>query len=138
VLYPHNPVLNSTGEIEVEELSSPVMESTLAAPAATVLDLQTHSLEHPEDVELHEMYDHAQRVPVLVLLVFWVITSLLAYSLAGERMPWLTVHIALPMLLTAGWGLGFLIDRVDWKRLGTMKACWPSCCCRCCWPQLPG
>ncbi|MDH5505751.1 MAG: TIGR03663 family protein [Anaerolineae bacterium] len=51
----------------------------------------------------------------LMLLAFWVVTSVIAYSAAGEKMPWLTVHIALPMLLLGGWALGRLIDSIDWK-----------------------
>ncbi|MEX2142972.1 MAG: flippase activity-associated protein Agl23 [Anaerolineales bacterium] len=50
----------------------------------------------------------------LILLTFWSFTSLAAYTIAGEKMPWLTVHIALPMLLLSGWALGWLIKRVDW------------------------
>ena len=57
-----------------------------------------------------------QRLPVLALLLFWSVTSLVAYSIAGEKMPWLTVHIALPMLLAAGWGLGFLVDTTTWAK----------------------
>ena len=53
--------------------------------------------------------------PTLSLLLFWSFTSLLAYTIAGEKMPWLTVHITLPMILTAGWYLGFLIDKTDWR-----------------------
>lgn len=56
-------------------------------------------------------------VPTLALLLFWSLTSLVAYSVAGEKMPWLTVHIALPLLLAAGWGLGFLVDTTPWKRV---------------------
>ena len=36
-------------------------------------------------------------------------------------MPWLTVHIALPMLLAAGWGLGYLVDTTQWARLANRK-----------------
>jgi DNA-binding beta-propeller fold protein YncE len=53
--------------------------------------------------------------PVVALLGFWSITALFAYSFAGEKMPWLTVHIALPMLLLASWALGKLIEAIDWK-----------------------
>ena len=42
-------------------------------------------------------------LPIPAIFIFWTITSLIAYTLAGEKMPWLTVHIAFPMLLTAGW-----------------------------------
>lgn len=58
--------------------------------------------------------EKAETLPVLGLLVFWAVTSLGAYSLAGEKMPWLTVHIAMPLLLCAGWGLGALVDRMPW------------------------
>ena len=50
----------------------------------------------------------------LPFMIFWVITSVIAYSIAGEKMPWLTYHIALPMILVTGWGLGKLIDYSDW------------------------
>jgi len=52
--------------------------------------------------------------PVIGLLIFWSVTSLIAYTVAGEKMPWLTVHIALPMILLSGWSIGYLVDTVDW------------------------
>ncbi len=60
-----------------------------------------------------------KKLPVLLLLVYWSIMSLLAYSVAGEKMPWLTVHITLPMLLAAGFGVGYLVDSLfaqKWSR----------------------
>jgi len=51
----------------------------------------------------------------LPLFGFWVVTSLLAYTIAGEKMPWLTVHIALPLILVTAWALGQLIEKVDWR-----------------------
>lgn len=57
----------------------------------------------------------------VTLLIFWSITSLLAYSIAGEKMPWLTVHIAVPMILTAAWFLGQLVDTTDWKEFITKR-----------------
>ncbi len=52
--------------------------------------------------------------PVVGLLIFWSISALIAYSIAGEKMPWLTVHITLPMILLSGWALGYLADTTDW------------------------
>jgi len=43
--------------------------------------------------------------------------SLLAFSFAGERMPWLTTHITMPMILTTGWALGYLIEKIDWQEV---------------------
>ena len=46
------------------------------------------------------------------LLVWWVVTSIAAFTIAGERMPWLTYHMAWPMILLAGWGIGQIIEAV--------------------------
>lgn len=58
------------------------------------------------------------------LLLWWAVTSLLAFTLAGEKMPWLTFHITLPMILLTGWGLGQVIERINWveicKRRGVL------------------
>jgi DNA-binding beta-propeller fold protein YncE/4-amino-4-deoxy-L-arabinose transferase-like glycosyltransferase len=65
--------------------------------------------------------DH-YRVPVLFLLGFFSLMNLLAYSLAGEKMPWLTVHIALPFALTAAWGFDKLIGQIPWKKFKESKS----------------
>lgn len=49
------------------------------------------------------------------LLLWWIVSSFIAYSLAGERMPWLTIHITLPMIILSGWGLGLLIEEIKSK-----------------------
>ncbi len=54
-------------------------------------------------------------VPVVPLLGFLSVTGVIAYSIAGEKMPWLTVHITLPMILLSGWAIGVIIDRIDWN-----------------------
>lgn len=80
-------------------------------------DVRTHSGPDSEtDVEMDPQDGPA---PVLPLLGFWVVTSILAYTVAGEKMPWLTVHIAYPMILLASWGLGKLVERIDWDFVKT-------------------
>lgn len=39
---------------------------------------------------------------VEAFLTFWAVGSLFAYSYAGEKVPWLTVHVAAPLALLAG------------------------------------
>ncbi len=90
----------------------------LIAPAKQVDGYQTpgqiplSNLENNEEILPKE-----NRLPVLTLLLYWTVISLIAFSVAGEKMPWLTVHITLPMLLAAGFSIGFLIDRVKTKHL---------------------
>ncbi len=55
-----------------------------------------------------------RRPPVLALLLYWSVMSLIAFSFAGERMPWLTTHIAMPMILTSGWSIGRLLESFNW------------------------
>lgn len=50
----------------------------------------------------------------MLFLVWWTLTSWVAYTAAGEKMPWLLTHLVLPLCLLAGWGLGRLVDR-DWS-----------------------
>ncbi|CAG1016746.1 Serine/threonine-protein kinase PknD [Anaerolineales bacterium] len=51
------------------------------------------------------------------LLVWWSVTSVIAFTYAGERMPWLTYHMAWPMILITGWALGRIIDTTDFAKL---------------------
>ena len=55
--------------------------------------------------------------PVLVFAGYWAVMNFVAYSLAGEKMPWLTTHLTTPMILLAGWVTGRLIHGVEWRRL---------------------
>ncbi len=55
-------------------------------------------------------------LPVFGLLFWWALSSIVAYSIAGEKMPWLTVHISLPMILLTGWGLGQIVERLNWSK----------------------
>ncbi len=51
----------------------------------------------------------------IVFAVFWVAASWIAYSIAGEKMPWLLVHIALPMCVLGGWWFGHVLSWIDWR-----------------------
>lgn len=98
-----------------DRLSIPETGGSESYPAS--LDEPDEAPVEKEENQASLLYQADQPLPVLALLLFWSATSLFAYSFAGERMPWLTVHITLPFLLTAAWGLGFLVDTTDWKSL---------------------
>lgn len=44
----------------------------------------------------------------LKILWFWLVGNLLIYSWAGERMPWLVMHITLPLCLLSGMSIAHL------------------------------
>ena len=48
-------------------------------------------------------------------LAVWAGLTLLAYTVASEKMPWLVVNITLPFIFLAGKFLGELVEEVRWK-----------------------
>ena len=44
------------------------------------------------------------------LMTFWSIAIIASLSIAGERMPWLTYHMAWPMILLTGWAMGQIVE----------------------------
>lgn len=68
----------------------------------------------PTEAPLHNDQSAVWRpyVPIYpLLLVFWFFTAFAAFSWAGEKMPWLNSHIALPANLLLGWTLARLYGR---------------------------
>lgn len=64
-------------------------------------------------------------------LVWWVIMSYVLYTVAGEKMPWLSTHFILPLAALAGWyfnektaifNRGTLLSHRWWLLLGLMIA----------------
>lgn len=56
--------------------------------------------------------------PFLRFLTFWTLMSLFAYSVAGEKMPWLNVHLTLPVVILAAYTLGqswTLVQTGEWR-----------------------
>jgi len=93
----------------------PALGAVLAAGIASFTHLWQSRPDHPFDRTQPDSDQHP--VPVAALLVFWSVSSLLVFSYAGEKMPWLTIHIALPMILASGWAIGWLVETVPWGRL---------------------
>ena len=46
-------------------------------------------------------------------LLYWTLSALFAYTVAGEKMPWLSVHIALPLSMLAGRSIGGLVSGLE-------------------------
>jgi len=83
----------------------------------TEVEATVHAANPPQPANpIPLITDLDEQPPTVGLLCFWSATSLIAYTIAGEKMPWLTVHIALPMILTAAWFLGQWIEAVDWEQ----------------------
>ncbi|MFQ5879892.1 MAG: flippase activity-associated protein Agl23, partial [Dehalococcoidia bacterium] len=55
-------------------------------------------------------------------LVFWVVATLFGYSMAGEKMPWNSVHTSLPVIILAACFLAGLFARLPVRGI----ASWPA------------
>jgi uncharacterized protein (TIGR03663 family) len=80
--------------------------------SVSVVDMTAPQAEergHSSDWKLTE-------IPVLLFISWWAVFNLLAYTLAGEKMPWLGTHMSVPMIFLAGWYFGRIIDRIDWGK----------------------
>jgi len=95
-----------------EELEAVEIE-TIDVVTETEEELENEILEHQSRIVDNE--GEVRQPPVLALLLYWSVMSLIAFSFAGERMPWLTTHITMPMILTSGWSFGQIFKGFDWQ-----------------------
>ncbi|MHC1740712.1 MAG: glycosyltransferase family 39 protein [Anaerolineaceae bacterium] len=109
-----------------DEIPTPVVEQ-YELPHLEITDSQQQLVDAEAQPILPAIDDQDKepgenkRIPVLGFFTFFTILSLIAYSIAGEKMPWLTFYIAMPMLLGAAWGVGYLIETIPWKKLADKK-----------------
>ncbi len=50
-------------------------------------------------------------------LAYWTVLTFALYSVAGEKMPWLVVNIALPMIVISGKLIGDMVAATSWARI---------------------
>jgi uncharacterized protein (TIGR03663 family) len=59
-------------------------------------------------------------------LIFWAVGALIAFAVAGEKMPWLTLHMLVPIIILAAKFLDSLFEHfsfrlpVDWRSPGAL------------------
>ncbi len=64
------------------------------------------------------------RVYFIVFAIWWTIGVWLAYTVAGEKMPWLMTHLAVPMCVLGGWWFGWQVHHIDWAAALRRQALW--------------
>ncbi len=74
--------------------------------------------DHDEEIAMrHTNHEWMGSLPVLPFIGFWTVLITIGLTLAGEKMPWLTTHVAIPMSLIAGWYVGQIVEKIDWSAL---------------------
>ena len=56
--------------------------------------------------------------------IWWFLGAFGGLTWAGEKMPWLTVYIALPMTLMGGWWAGRVLERIEWNEWRQQGGLW--------------
>lgn len=59
-----------------------------------------------------------------MFLAYWIAINIALYGYASEKMPWLVIHLSLPIVLTAAYAVGRLLDNISWRkalRLGAIQ-----------------
>ncbi|MBE2268742.1 MAG: SMP-30/gluconolactonase/LRE family protein, partial [Anaerolinea sp.] len=54
------------------------------------------------------------RISFILFAAWWGLFNFLAYTMAGEKMPWIATHITLPLILVTAWYFGRVFSNVDW------------------------
>ncbi len=79
----------------------------------------------PDEKErLVEQAPYRQRLDFITFLVYWIFLTYAMYTWAGEKMPWLLMHFALPLSVLGGWFIGRMITRLDWDKVRKAGAIW--------------
>ncbi len=91
---------------------------SVAAEEVTALTSAEKESEPVEAKSATESSDPSSiaRPYLIFFLAWWACATWLAYSYAGEKMPWLMTHMVQPMALFGGWWGGHLLQRIDWQK----------------------
>jgi DNA-binding beta-propeller fold protein YncE len=133
---PTRPAATQAGDAEAEETQAPhesrIQDGNgeepyplLAEPEAE----QPAEAAEAGDVAVPPDADHRPAIVALfpLFLAFWFLGALVSFSWAGEKMPWLVTHIALPGNLLVAWALGRMLEATRWRDLkGTRAALIPG------------
>jgi uncharacterized protein (TIGR03663 family) len=100
---------------EANEFLGDQEEISISTEAIENTDPEVEPLTETHPTRIFDNEGEFRRAPIFSLLLYWSVMSLVAFSFAGERMPWLTTHITMPMILVSGWSFGRLIESFDWQ-----------------------
>ena len=89
----------AAGEVIVDEQAENGLEAAFEPRADRRI-----TRDHPEWLK---------RVPFLLFVSWWGVFNILAYTLAGEKMPWLGTHLTTPLILLTAWYFGRAFERVE-------------------------
>jgi len=100
----------------------PMYEFLPAIASLFALYFTVRPIKNLENATPEALQEQQNQINMSSLLGWWTFSSIVAFTIAGEKMPWLTMHMALPMVLWGGWAIGKIIDDINWADLRERKA----------------
>lgn len=95
--------------------AAPIEQMTLIADENPLLVNEISASETPAPLVVTYAEDAENTSDLwLGFLFYWFFLAFTVFSWAGEKMPWLTVHMTLPAVLAGAWALSRITRHVDW------------------------
>ncbi|MDX2163110.1 MAG: TIGR03663 family protein [bacterium] len=105
--YRTNRINAAQAERQVESITTPEGEEVPSLAAVTEAPPRTISQFGP---------DRLRRMSFLLFVAFWGVFNFIAYTFAGEKMPWLATHITVPLIFLTAWYFGRVFQGIDWQK----------------------
>ncbi len=60
--------------------------------------------------------ERLRRLSFILFTSWWAAFNFIAYTLAGEKMPWLGTHLTLPLIFMTAWYFGRVFEKINWAQ----------------------
>ncbi len=98
---------------EVSDAEPPI-DQTMLSHATEVMEAPIAPTEIEPERVVERGPEWLERLPFLGFFGYWTVLIIYAFTISGEKMPWLTTHLTLPMIFITGWYLGTVLEKVEW------------------------
>jgi sugar lactone lactonase YvrE len=68
------------------------------------------------DEQMRRREFRLSRMSFVLFMAWLAVGSLLAFTLAGEKMPWLGTHMTVPMIVLTAWYFGRVFEKIEWAQ----------------------
>ncbi|MCY4008528.1 MAG: TIGR03663 family protein [Anaerolineaceae bacterium] len=69
--------------------------------------------------KMNRIPQELQGIPWLALFAWWAVLAIYGYTFAGEKMPWLGIHLVFPLILLSACIFGAFLKTLDWESILT-------------------
>ncbi len=97
--------------LNADTAASPTVDLNAAAAEAELAPAAATTASEPETVA----------ALWVGFLFHWFFVAFIVFSWAGEKMPWLTIHMTLPAVIAGGWALDRIWSKLSWA---TIRRSW--------------